>query len=142
MAQRTGFEENLDARAMEEDGDESALDEREATDFQGREELEQRTSRSEVSDLMMLMKAQLLTAEKREERLDEMLKTVVSATAAQPPAAVMKLKQISAERPVLLSPQVWRNFLRGKSHCMHARGVSTAGSSKSRNEGECSEVVV
>ena len=42
MGQRTGFEENLDARAMEEDGDESALDEREATEFRGREELEQR----------------------------------------------------------------------------------------------------
>ena len=85
MAQWTGFEKNLDARAMEEDGDESALDEREATDFRGREEVEQRTSRSEVSDLMMLMKAQLLAAEKREERLEKMLKTAVSATAAQPP---------------------------------------------------------
>ena len=60
MAQRTGFEENLDVRAMEEDGDESALDERETTDFRRREEVEQRTSRSEVSDLMMFMKAQLL----------------------------------------------------------------------------------
>ena len=65
--------------------------------------LEQRTSRSEVSNLMMLMKAELLEAEKREERLEKMLKTVVSATAAQPPAAVMKSKQISAERPELLS---------------------------------------
>ena len=79
MAQRTGFEENLDVRAMEEDGDESALDEREATDFRGREEVEQPTSRSEVSDLMMLMKAQLLAAEKLEERLDKMLKAAVSA---------------------------------------------------------------
>ena len=61
------------------------------------------TSRSEVSDLMMLMKAQLLAAEKREERLEKMLKTAVSATAAQPSAALMKSKQISAERPVLLS---------------------------------------
>ena len=103
MAQRTGFEENLDSRAMEEDGDESALDEREANDFRGREEVEQRTSRLEVSDLMMLMKAQLLAAEKREERLEKMLRTAVSATAAQPPAAVMKSKQISAERPVLLA---------------------------------------
>ena len=88
---------------MEEDGDGSPLDEREATDFRGREELEQRTSRSEDSDLVMLMKAQFLAAEKREERLEKMLKTEVSATAAQLPAAVMKSKQISAERPVLLS---------------------------------------
>ena len=95
MRQRTGFEDNLDARAMEEDWAESALDEREATDFRGREELEQCTSRSEVSDLIMLMKAQFLAAEKREERLKKMLKTAVSATAAQPPAAVMKSKQIS-----------------------------------------------
>ena len=68
--------------------------------FRGREDC---TSRSEVYDLMMLMKTQLLAAEKREERLEKMLRTSVSATAAQPPAAVMKSKQISAERPVLLS---------------------------------------
>ena len=68
---------------MENDGDDSALGEREATDFRGREELDQHTSRSEVSDLMMLMKGQLLAAEKREERLEKMLKTAVSATTAQ-----------------------------------------------------------
>ena len=110
MAQRTGFEKNLDARALEEDGDESAggrdesdLGEREATDFRGREELDQRTKGLEVSDLMMLMKTQLLAAEKREERLEKMLKPTVTATATQPPTAVMKSKQISSERPVLLS---------------------------------------
>ena len=54
MAQWTGFEENLDARAMEEDWDESALGEREATDFQGREELDQSTSKSEVSEEVYL----------------------------------------------------------------------------------------
>ena len=40
MAQRTGFDENMDARAMEDDRDESAVGEREATDFPGREVLD------------------------------------------------------------------------------------------------------
>ena len=54
---------------MEADGDEPALGEREATDFWRRQDLDQRTSRPEVSYSMMLVKTQLLAVEKREERL-------------------------------------------------------------------------
>ena len=54
---------------------------REATDFRGREELDQPTSRSEGSDLMMLTKTQLLAEEKREQRLERTLMTAVAATA-------------------------------------------------------------
>ena len=84
----------------------------------GREELGQCTSRSEAFDLMMLMKAQLLAAEKREECLEKMLKTAVSATATQPPTAVTKAKQILAEHPVQSSTASLAEFLHGKIHGM------------------------
>ena len=59
---------------------------------------------------MMLMKTQLLAAEKREESFEKMLTTAVAAPAEQPPTAVMKAKQISAERPVLLSTASFAEF--------------------------------
>ena len=93
--------------------------------------------RSEVSDSMMLMKTQLLAVEKREEHFEKMLKKAVTATVAQPLAAVMIQHKSRLNVQCCYRPQVRPNFWRWKRSLVWRRGVSTAGCSKSRNEGEC-----